>query len=111
MNKIITVLFIVLYCWSSKIFETGNKSAGIMDHTEDTRDLITWILDSNVCLLGKISFFLWSMVLLLNLFYSLNKIILFILAIITITVTLFLNMPLFIRSLPAFAILINLITH
>lgn len=111
---ILTVLFILLYFWASKIINTkgiteitGIKHfSGLLGHTEVSTN---WILDSGVCLLGKIVFFLWTIVILINLIKPLNKKILFFLACLTILITAILNMPLFIRAIPAFIILLLII--
>ena len=114
---ILTVVFILLYFWSSKIIDTqdliGIKKYSdgdisgiadrVLDHTETTTN---WVFDSGVCLAGKIVFFLWTFVLLINLFMPLNKKLLMFLAFLTIVITTLLNMPLFIRSIPAFIILL-----
>ena len=119
MNKLLLiVLFIVLYCWSSKIIDDNGidarndsigikKYSGILLHNESTNN---WIFDSSVCLSGQIVFYLWSIVLVLSLFISeeykqhMKKILSF-LAFLTIFITAILNMPLFIRSIPAFIVL------
>jgi hypothetical protein len=108
---ILTILFIVLYFWASKIVDTEEiigikKYSGLLGHTEGATN---WVLDSNVCLLGKIVFSLWTIVVLINLVFSINKKLLFFLAFLTILITAILNMPLFIRAIPAFIILLVLI--
>ena len=112
---ILTIVFIILYFWSSKIIDTEKiigikKYSGLLGHTEGYEGTVNWILDSSVCPLGKVVFFLWFLVLLINLFMPLNKKLLLILAILTILITAILNMPLFIRTIPAFIILIILLT-
>ncbi len=111
-NIIFTIVFIILYGWSSKIIKNKElygikkySEIDILSHTESKN----WILGSGVCTLGKISFFLWSIALIINLFIPLNKNTLILLAFLTITITLVLNTPLFIRSVPAFIVLFIII--
>jgi hypothetical protein len=128
MNKVkivLTILFIVLYFWASKIIdllpsEQDNQSGwrqkmigtkkysktDMLTHTEATTN---WILESSVCTLGKVVFFLWTFVLLFNLFMPINKKLLYFLAFLTILITGILNMPLFVRALPAFVLLLVII--
>ena len=112
-----TLLFLILYFWSSKIINTDNGNdhdlvkyddSDLLKHHEKNNEL-SWIFDSSVCLLGRIVFFLWTIVMLVNLVYTLNKYVLLFLAVLTIVITAILNMPLFIRSIPAFVILLTII--
>ena len=106
----------MLYFWSSKIINnktketTNNKTkySGILQHTEISKN---WILDSNVCFLGHLSFFIWTIILIINLFYKINVQLLEISAFFTIFATAILNIPLFVRSLPAFIILLIIIYY
>jgi hypothetical protein len=122
---VLTIVFIVLYFWASKIVDTKEiigikKYSGILGHTEggeggegaegaEGGEGTNWILDSNVCPLGKVVFFLWTIVLLINLFMPLNKKLLYFLAFLTILITAILNLPLFIRAIPAFIVLLLLV--
>jgi len=111
MNKLsATILFVILYFWASKIIDDYSiegtiKHSGILAHTEGKKDWKTWIFDSKVCMAGKIVFFLWTLLVLINLVWTINSNILLFLSFLTMAVTACLNMPLFIRSLPAFMIL------
>jgi hypothetical protein len=112
-------VFTILYFWSSKIYQIPNTQSSqsttkynndkLLTHTESKGNYYHWIMDSNVCTLGKITFFLWIIVLLFNIYYPVNKVILNILAILTIIVTAILNFPLFVRSIPAFIVLLVII--
>ncbi len=94
-----TILFIIFYFWSSKINE---EFIGFLRHSEDYEN---WILDSDVCALGKISFYLWTIVMIFGIWYKLNTNALLGLMFITVFLTLMMNKPLFIRSIPAFLFL------
>ena len=67
---------------------------------------INYIFNSCVCPLGRIVFYLWSILLLAAVLYKFKYIkYLNILAVITVIITVILNKPLFIRSIPAFLFL------
>jgi hypothetical protein len=144
------ILFVVLYFWSSHIYydwdPTNSKSAGpprqieerspenekvlqkfdfqeskILRHYESNNTDYDYIMNSSVCPLGKLAFWLWTIILLLlilsGLIYgnSLNyfleyfkKTLLFFWAL-TVVLMLVLNVPLFIRSIPAFIVLLGLL--
>jgi hypothetical protein len=124
----LVILFGVLYAWSNYIFKnpfpnveytpkiidssTFYDNNQIISHKQSNGHLYDVIFNSGVCKLGRIVFYLWLVFLLIALpvkYYSddyrisqaING-----LAVITIIVTLIMNYPLFIRSIPAFACLL-----
>ena len=117
------LLFIILYAISNKIYEDYNILNEV--NYQDTivnkvfnNDLIRhyeiinnsyydFIVNSSVCKLGKLAFYLWSILLIIN-YFTINKHIQCVINYIfyiTVILTLLMNLPLFIRSIPAFILL------
>lgn len=109
-NTMLILLFIILYGWSSKILSTNNNSNGVsmynselLGHVETVES--NWVLDSSVCKLGKISFLLWSFILIVSIVFPVNIYMLIMCYILTLVAMYSLNLPFFIRSIPAFLVL------
>ena len=121
---VIYICFIILYAISNKInedYEILNNNVmlenniinkvfdnELIRHYEiDNDSIIDFILYSNVCILGKITFYAWVIVPILIYLYGNSWLSFFTKYFYygTILLTLVMNLPLFIRSIPAFYLL------
>ena len=114
----LVLIGILLSCWSFKIYSTGCSGGytkysnyNLIRHRETLSNYISYLLDSDVCTLGKIGewfIIIWSIVLItlaltskkfftLGILNSVFMSIIFILALV-------MNRPLFIRSIPFFIV-------
>lgn len=110
---------LVLYMWSSKIYShrpaaaTGHErhsNAPLLRHVERRRG--GWLMGSSVCSLGKLAWAMWVALLLVwhVLRWKMSTYFWIPLMSLTVLVTAWLNVPLFIRSLPAYCVLVCALT-
>ena len=104
---------LALFAWSSKLHEPagGARRRGVavhggsrlLRHTE-ANDCRRWLWDSGVCPMGKLAWALWACLIACSLYARLRvpgAVWLSCLAV-TVVCTLALNVPLFVRSIPAY---------
>ena len=113
---VLTCVFILAYGWSSRVtmprptrLGTG-KHTGMWKHHEGVAGWWSWVRNSTVCDLGIFSWFAWSAAVLALLVAPADwarciRRLLAPLLLITATTMAVMNVPLLLRSLPAFALL------
>jgi hypothetical protein len=120
--------FIKVYYYSNKgIYDVIRPIANyrtyygnnVLRHSEAQGNLVNVIMNSGVCVLGRAFFYITIITMLGLLVYKYNNpedskhltIVMNTLAIILVSMTFLLNLPLFVRSIPAFTILFIMINY